>query len=105
MPDFSLRARVNKFSKADIRMGAKICREQGKKFYITINIYAHNQHLKQLPAHLKFINEIQPDAIILSDPGVFQVVKRECPKIPIHLSTQANAINVEAVKFWQAQGG
>jgi len=104
LPGFSLRARVNKFSKEDIRKGAEICRKQNKKFYVTINIYAHNLHLKALPDHLEFINEIKPNAVILSDPGVLRMVKKYCPEIPIHISTQVNATNLEAVKFWAEQG-
>ncbi len=104
LPDFSLRARINKFGKREIKKGAELCHKLGKKFYVTINIYAHNEHIKKLPEHLKFINEIKPDAVILSDPGVLHIIKKECPKIPIHLSTQANATNIEAVKFWQEQG-
>ena len=104
LPGFSLRARVNKFSLADLREGADFCRKQGKRFYITINIYAHNRHLKALSEHLKLLNEIKPDAVILSDPGILRLVKRYCPQIPIHLSTQANAVNTEAVKFWAEQG-
>ncbi len=104
LPNFSLRARINKFGRKEIREGAKLCRKLGKRFYVTINIYAHNKHLKKLKKHLEFINEIKPNAIILSDPGILRIVKKECPHIAIHLSTQANATNIEAVKFWQAQG-
>ncbi len=104
IPDFSLRARINKFDKTAIKKGAKMCREMGRKFYVTLNIYAHNYHLEKLPKHLKFIKEINPSAIILSDPGVLRMVKKYLPKMPIHLSTQANATNAQAVKFWQEQG-
>ncbi|MDZ7612168.1 MAG: U32 family peptidase C-terminal domain-containing protein [Candidatus Moranbacteria bacterium] len=104
LPDFSLRARINQFGKDEIREGARICREKGKKFYVTINIYAHNSHLKELPGHLRFLKEIKPDGVILSDPGVLKMVKKELPEVSLHLSTQANAANSEAVKFWQEQG-
>ncbi|MBT3356483.1 U32 family peptidase [bacterium] len=104
IPNFSLRVRINQFDEKSILEAAKYCRKKRKKFYITLNIYAHNEHLKKLPKHLKFVKEIAPDAIIISDPGVLQVVKKELPDTPIHISTQANVTNVEAVKFWQAQG-
>ena len=104
LPDFSLRARINKFDKRAIRKGAELCRQMKKKFYVTINIYAHNHHIKKLPVHLKFIKEIDPDAIILSDPGILRIIKKYLPEMPIHLSTQANATNIEAVRFWQEQG-
>jgi U32 family peptidase len=104
IPDFSLRARINKFDKSAIRKGALMCRKMGKKFYVTINIYAHNHHIKKLPKHLEFVEEIAPDAIILSDPGILRIIRERFPKIPIHISTQANVTNIEAVKFWQEQG-
>lgn len=104
IPDFSLRARINKFDKNSIRKGAKMCRKMGKKFYVTINVYAHDYHIKKLPSHLKFIKEIKPDAVVLSDPGILEIIKKEMPKIEIHLSTQANVTNAAAAKFWLRQG-
>jgi len=104
IPDFSLRSRINKFDKNTIRKGAKMCKRMNKKFYVTINIYAHNHHIKKLPKHLTFVKEINPDAIILSDPGILRIIRKKLPKIPIHISTQANVTNIEAVKFWQEQG-
>ncbi|MFW5885220.1 MAG: U32 family peptidase [Patescibacteria group bacterium] len=104
LPDFSLRARINKFDKEEIRQGAQICRKKNKKFYVTLNIYAHNKHIEELPKHLNFLKEIDPDGIILSDPGVLSLVKKYLPKTAIHISTQANVINKEAAKFWRDQG-
>ncbi|MEA2007163.1 MAG: U32 family peptidase C-terminal domain-containing protein [Patescibacteria group bacterium] len=71
---------------------------------MTLNIYAHQRHLKTLPKHLKLIKEIQPSAVIVSDPGVLSVIRRKLPNQEVHLSTQANATNSEAIKFWQQQG-
>ncbi len=106
LPDFSLRARSNQFSKEDIIEAEKICRQQKKKFYITMNIYAHNIHLPQIRKQLEWLREekIKPDGIIISDPGIIQLVQEILPDISWHLSTQANATNVEAVKFWQKVG-
>lgn len=103
LPNFSLRARINKFGPDQVREAAKYCRKKKKKFYMTINIYAHNHHIKELPKHLDLIKEVKPDAVIVSDIGVLQVLKKECPKIPIHVSTQANVTNFEAAKFWASQ--
>jgi U32 family peptidase len=102
--DFSLRARINKFDKVSMKKAADFCRKNKKKFYITLNIYAHNRHLKKLPAYLKFLSDISPHGLIISDPGIIRMAKKYAPRIPIHLSTQANATNVEAVKFWKEQG-
>lgn len=104
IPNFSLRVRINQFDEDAILEAAEYCRNNNKKFYVTLNIYAHNKHIKDLPKHLEFVKKVAPSAIIISDPGVLNVVKRELPGTPIHISTQANVTNVEAVKFWQAQG-
>lgn len=104
LPDFSLRSRINKFDKTAIKKAADFCKNKKKIFYVTLNIYAHNRHLKKLPNYFKLLNEIQPDGLIISDPGIIRLANIYAPKIPIHLSTQANATNIEAVKFWKKQG-
>jgi len=104
VPDFSLRARINDFDFASLKKGVKFVHQAGKKFYVTLNIYAHNIHLKKLEGHLEKLKEIKIDGIILSDPGILTLVKKYLPNVEIHLSTQANATNWQAVKFWGEQG-
>jgi putative protease len=106
LPDFSLRARSNQFSKEDILLAKDFCDELKKKFYITMNIYAHNIHLAKIREQLQWLKdeEVNPSGIIVADPGIIKLIKEYLPKIEIHLSTQANATNIEAVKFWQEQG-
>lgn len=104
LPEFSLRARINKFDWKNIEKGAEICRQKSKKFYLTLNIYAHQIQIKSLVDWLPKIAKIQPDGLIVSDPGIIKMVRKRLPKIPLHISTQANVTNVEAVKFWQQQG-
>lgn len=104
IPDFSLRVRINKFGLDDVKKAILEAHKLNKKIYVTINIYAHNRHLKLLPAYLKKLNTWRPDALIISDPGVIMLAKKYCPKIAIHLSTQANATNWQAVEFWRKQG-
>ena len=104
IPDFSLRVRINDFNIARIKEATQYCHKRGKKIYITINIFAHNQHLKNLPQYVKKLKEIKVDALIVSDPGVIGVVRECWPKVEIHLSTQANVTNWQAVKFWRDQG-
>jgi len=104
VPDFSLRVRINKFGIDNVKEAIDAAHAKGKKIYVTVNIYAHNEHLKKLPAYLKKLNSWKPDALIISDPGVLLMAQKFAPKIPIHLSTQANATNWQAVKFWQKQG-
>ncbi|MFC1609249.1 U32 family peptidase [Patescibacteria group bacterium] len=104
VPDFSLRARINEFTFEDLKEGSELAHSLGKKFYVTLNIYAHNQHFDKLEGHLKRLGEIEIDGIILSDPGILMMVKEHLPSVEIHLSTQANATNWQAVKFWAEQG-
>jgi putative protease len=104
VPDFSLRVRVNKFSERDILKAVSYAHGLGKKIYVTLNIYAHNGHLEKVEKHLKFLKKIKIDGIIASDPGIINLVKKCLPKVDIHLSTQANATNFEAVKFWRDAG-
>jgi len=104
IPDFSLRVRINKFALEDVKSAIDYAHKWGKKVYVTVNIYAHNEHLKKLPSYLKKLKVWKPDAFIISDPGVMQMAKQYAPNIPIHVSTQANVTNWQAVKFWADQG-
>ena len=104
IPDFSLRVRINDFTPAKIEQAIKEARRLKKKVYVTINIFAHNEHLEKLPKYLKVLKKLAPDALIISDPGIIAVVKKFLPKIKIHLSTQANCTNWRAAEFWQKQG-
>jgi len=104
IPSFSLRARLNNFSEKKIAQGIDYARQLKKKFYITLNIYAHNQHLKKAEKHLKFLGKFNPDGVIISDPGILLLVKKHLPRTKIHLSTQANTLNWQAARFWQKQG-
>jgi putative protease len=104
IPDFSLRTRINDFTLADIKKATEYCHARGKKIYVTLNIFAHNQHLNKLPAHICALKKIKVDGLFISDPGVINVVKKVWSTAHIHLSTQANCTNWQAVKFWQKQG-
>lgn len=104
IPDFSLRARINAFTIESLKDGVGYAHKFGKKFYVTLNIYAHNQHFDKLEKHLKELKKIDIDGIVLSDPGILSLVKECLPEVEIHLSTQANATNWRAVKFWAEQG-
>ncbi len=104
LPDFSLRVRINDFDFESLKQAVEYCRKRKKKIYITVNIFAHNYHLEKLIDYLKRIKDLSPTALIVSDPGVLSLVQKYCPKIDIHLSTQANCTNYRAVEFWQKQG-
>jgi putative protease len=104
LPDFSLRARINEFTPAKIRKAVQSAHRLNKKIYFTLNIFAHERHLAKIKKHLEFIKKAKPDAIIVSDPGIVSLAKKIAPKVKIHLSTQANTTNSEAVKFWAGLG-
>jgi putative protease len=104
IPDFSLRVRINDFDLKSIKEAIKYAHERDKKVYVTLNIFAHNRHLKKIPAYLQTLKKLAPDALIISDPGIIMLVKKYWPSAEIHLSTQANCTNSEAVKFWAKQG-
>jgi len=98
LPGFSLRAKTG-FTIMDLEKGISYAHKLNKKVYVTINIIAHNRHLRSLPGYLQKLKKLNPDAVIVADPGVMTVVKKYLPKTEIHLSTQANTLNYEAVKF------
>lgn len=104
LPDFSLRARINKFDKNNINEAINYTHGRNKKIYVTINIFARNHHLKNLEKHLRNLKNNPPDAFIVSDLGVVEIVKKILPKAKIHLSTQANTTNWQAAKAWQKMG-
>lgn len=104
IPDFSLRVRINDFDLKGIKEAIKYAHDKKKRVYVTINIFAHNEHLKKLPAYIKALKLMKADALIISDPGIIALVKKNWKTAEIHLSTQANCTNLEAVKFWVGQG-
>jgi U32 family peptidase len=101
---YSLRKAENRFTTLEIKKAIALAHSQDKKIYVTFNIFAHNVHLEKAREELKKIGAYGPDAFIISDPGLISLAKKAAPKTPIHLSTQANTINIETVKFWQTQG-
>ncbi|MBU0596767.1 U32 family peptidase C-terminal domain-containing protein [Patescibacteria group bacterium] len=104
IPDFSLRVRINNFGLNEVKTVIQEAHKMKKKVYVTVNIYAQNEHLKKLPEYLKKINKWKPDALIVSDPGILQLIKEYAPDIPFHISTQANVTNWQATKFWHDLG-
>jgi len=103
-PETSLRAKYNDFTLPLLEKAIHYCHQKKKKIYITANIFAHGQDLKRIEWFLKELAEHQPDAFIISDPGVLHLIRRLKIDIPLHLSTQANITNPESVKFWVHQG-
>ena len=101
---FSLRAKAKNFSDEDMKEGIEFAHERGVKVYVTANIFAHNDDLPEAEEYFKRLNAIKPDALIISDPGLFMYAKKICPDIEIHISTQANNTNYEIYNFWWKLG-
>ena len=101
---YGLRAKAKNFSLDDMREGIAFAHERGVKVYVTANILAHNYDLDGARSYFKELKEIKPDALIISDPGMFTIAKEECPEIEIHISTQANNTNYMTYLFWHKMG-
>ena len=101
---FGLRAKAKNFSMEEMAEGIRFAHEHQVKVYVTANILAHNYDLEGARAYFKELKEIGPDALIISDPGMFTIAKEECLEIDIHISTQANNTNYLTYQFWQKQG-
>ncbi len=101
---FGLRAKAKNFSPEDMKAGIAFAHEHGVKVYVTANILAHNDDLDGAREYFKELKEIGPDALIISDPGMFMIAKEVWPEVEIHISTQANNTNYQTYRFWWQQG-
>lgn len=104
--DFSLRAmrKGQLITLENLKEAVDLAHKLGAKAYVTLNIFAFNNDIKQLEGCIDRFKDANPDAIILSDFGVFNLVRKYMPETPIHISTQTNTLNYESVKFWKDLG-
>ncbi len=103
-PAFSLRRRAGGFTLAQMQAGAAFAHRHGRKLYVALNIFPRDADLEALRTHLPHLADTGIDAVIVSDPGAFVLVRKLLPQMPIHISTQANLLNTEAIRFWEALG-
>jgi putative protease len=102
---FSLRIRSGKeFSMEEFKEGIEYAHERGKKVYTTINGFPFNSQLSLLKKHILAMAELEPDAFIVATPGVLKLCNELAPQIPLHLSTQANVMNVLDAKVFYDMG-
>ena len=101
---FGLRAKARNFTSEEIKEGISFAHERGVRVYITANILAHNDDLAGVREYFKELRDIGPDALIISDPGVFDIAKEILPDTDIHISTQANNTNYGTYQFWHRLG-
>lgn len=104
VPIFSLRARENDFNKENIIEAIDYTHKLGKQIYLTMNIYAHNMKVDKFLNAFCEMDDLQPDAFIMTDPGLINKALKLRPNTVIHLSTQANATNWSTVEFWRDIG-
>ena len=103
-PRYSLRARNNEFRLEQIQTGIQEAHARGKKFFVTSNLLPHNDKVRTYLRDIAPVIAMQPDALIMADPGLIMMVREQWPDMAIHLSVQANTMNWAAVKFWQKIG-
>ena len=101
---FGLRAFSDNFTLDEMAEAVQLAHAKGKRVYVTVNMMPHDEEMKDLPDYIASIRDIGVDAILLSDLGVWRVAQRVAPKLPFHVSTQANTVNLEAILAWQEMG-
>ncbi len=101
---FGLRAKAKNFSSEEMKQGIAFAHAHGVRVHVTANILAHNSDLDGAEAYFHELKEMKPDALIIADPGMFMLARKICPKIEIHVSTQANNTNYMTYLFWHDLG-
>ncbi|MDP3334823.1 MAG: tRNA 5-hydroxyuridine modification protein YegQ [Methylococcaceae bacterium] len=104
LPRYSLRVRNNDFLADNLAKGIKEAHDLNKKFFLATNVIPHNAKVKTFIKDIAPIIEMQPDALIMADPGLIMMTREAWPDMPVHLSVQANTVNYATVKFWQRMG-
>ena len=102
-PDMSLRTQ-SKFTLEDLKEGIDFVHSMGKKIYLTLNLYIHNEEAEKLPQFVQTLRELQSDGVLVADPGVFYYLQQHAPELKRFVSTQANICSGQTVKFWQSMG-
>ncbi len=101
---FGLRANAKNFSIEEMKEGVAFAHERGVRVYVTANILAHNNDLSAARDYFEELKDVAPDALIISDPGIFTVAREVLPDMEIHISTQANNTNYGTYLFWHKLG-
>jgi len=101
---FGLRNKADNFSLQEMSSALDLCHSRGVKAYLTVNSYPRNEMMDALDEYLRSVATLTFDAYIVADPGVIELVREISPERELHLSTQANTINLHSARFWQRQG-
>ena len=102
--NLSLRAQADNFTNEELEEATAYAHNLGKKIYVTVNIFAHNRDLDLAEEFIAFLEKIGVDGAIMSDPGLISLALTKYPKLPVHISTQANITNKYIAEFWHKQG-
>lgn len=100
----NLRAFADNFTDDELKEALEYAHERGKRVFVTINVFPHNEDLIGLEEYLKKLYELKVDAILVSDPGIIMTARETVPDLELHLSTQANNVNWKSAQFWHKQG-
>ncbi|MDP4177521.1 MAG: U32 family peptidase [Bacillota bacterium] len=100
----NLRAFADNFDTEKLKQGISYAHERGKKVYLTMNVFPHNQDLNGLEEYLIEVRDLGIDALIVSDAGIIMTAKEVVPEMELHLSTQANNVNYKSALYWHKQG-
>jgi putative protease len=101
---FGLRAKAKNFSIDQMKEGIEFAHKHNVKVYVTANIIAHNADIQNVYDYFEELKSVNPDALIIADPGILAIAKEVLPEMELHLSTQANNTNYGSVKFWHNVG-
>lgn len=101
---YSLRANAGAFGPDLLAASVSYAHERGVSVYVTVNIFAKDQDFVNLDSYLLLLEKIGVDGVIVADPGIFSVIRRIVPALPVHISTQANITNSESALFWADLG-
>jgi len=102
--DYGLRSAADNFSPGEMQESIRWAHNRGKKVYVAANASIHEKDLKNMPDFIENLKKASPDGVIVSDPGILELIKNNIPKAKIILSTQANTTNSESARFWKAAG-
>lgn len=102
--NFSLRSFADNFDEEEMKQAVAYAHAHGVKAYVTVNIFAKEGDLQPAAAYFRFLEEIGADAVLVTDPGLMLIKNEVAPKLPLHVSTQANTLNSAAIRLYRKLG-
>ena len=103
MPGVCLRNKIS-FDYDSLKEGIAYAHSINKKVYLTVNLFTHNHDVARVTEFVSHLTDLNPDGVIVADPGIFALIKKMAPQIPLHISTQANVCSYLTIDYWKEQG-